>query len=100
MLTIGELQRGVARVRRRDPAAASTLGTWLAGLIASHEERLLPIDLQTAREWGRLDARHRLPVVDGLLAATARVRDLVLVTSNVRDVERTGVELMNPFEPV
>ena len=50
-------------------------------------------------EWGRLDARGSLPVVDGLLAATARVHDLTLVTRNVKDVVRTGVDLLDPFEP-
>jgi hypothetical protein len=62
-------------------------------------ERVLPVDAATADEWGRLDARGSLPVVDGLLAATARVHDLTLVTRNVKDVVRTGVDVLDPFTP-
>jgi hypothetical protein len=58
---------------------------------------VLPVDAAVTDEWGRLDARETLPVVDGLLAATARVHDLTLVTRNVRDVARTGVALLDPF---
>src|SRR5580692_8768695 len=51
------------------------------------------------RSWGRLDAAFRLPPVDGLLVATARVHQLFFVTRNTRDVARTGVARLNPFEP-
>lgn len=99
-LTIGELERGVELLRRRDLAAAEAIGAWLADLVASYGDRVLPVDLSVAREWGRLNAPDPLPVVDGLLAATARVHRLTLATRNVRDVERTGVDLLNPFDTV
>ena len=57
----------------------------------------LPITQAIAECWGRLNVPDPLPVIDGLLAATALVHDLTLVTRNVRDVERSGVRLLNPF---
>ena len=83
--------------RRRDPAAAAGLEGWLGALVASHAERILPVDLRVAEEWGRLMARRSLPVVDGLMAATALVHGLTLVTRNVRDVAGTGAVVLNPF---
>jgi predicted nucleic acid-binding protein len=68
-------------------------------MMEAHSERVLPVDAATADEWGRLDARGSLPVVDGLLAATALVRGLTLVTRNVKDVVRTGVDVLDPFSP-
>lgn len=97
-VTIGELERGVDLIRRRDPVAAGAIGGWLESLVRSYEDRVLPVDLTVAREWGRLNVPDPLPVIDGLLAATAKVHGLTLATRNVRDVERTGVDLLNPFE--
>lgn len=97
VLTIGELRRGVESIRRRDLAAASALDGWLARLLEFHRERIIGIDQAIAQEWGRLNVPDPLPVVDGLLAATARTHDLVLVTRNTADVQRTGAELVDPF---
>jgi hypothetical protein len=96
-LVTGEIRRGIEAIRKRDPRAAATLERWLENVMEAHSERVLPVDAATADEWGRLDARRSLPVVDGLLAATARVRDLTLVTRNVKDVVRTGVDVLDPF---
>jgi predicted nucleic acid-binding protein len=98
VLTIGEIRRGIENVRRRDPATAKALERWLRRLVAEHRDRILPIDLPVAEEWGRLNVPDPLPVVDALLAATAKVHGLTFVTRNVKDVARTGVELMNPFD--
>jgi toxin FitB len=98
VLTIGEIRRGIQNVRRRDPAAAKALERWLRRLLAEHGDRILPVDLPVAEEWGRLNVPDPLPVIDALLAATAKVHRLTLVTRNVKDVVRTGVELMNPFD--
>ncbi|AGP41828.1 hypothetical protein BE04_00230 [Sorangium cellulosum] len=56
--------------------------------------------MEIANTWGRLSVPDRLPEIDGMLAATAIVHNLVLVTRNTRDVARTGVRLLNPFEPL
>ena len=97
VVTIGEIRRGVESVRRRDPDAAASLDRWLARLSEAHGERILPVDRTIAEEWGRMNVPNPLPVIDGLLAATARVLGLTLVTRNVADVEATGVELLDPF---
>jgi predicted nucleic acid-binding protein len=97
VLTIGEIRRGVESVRRRDPDAAVALDSWLARLREAHGDRILPVDRAIAEEWGRMSVPDLLPVVDGLLAATARILGLTLVTRNVADVESTDVKLLDPF---
>ncbi len=98
VLTIGEIRRGIENIRQRDAPAARALDRWLRRLILEHADRILPVDGAVSEEWGRLNVPDPLPVVDGLLAATARVHGLVLATRNVKDVARTGVEVINPFE--
>jgi predicted nucleic acid-binding protein len=97
VLTIGEIRRGVESVRRRDPDSAAALDSWLVRLSEAHRDRILPVDRAIAEEWGRLSVPDPLPVIDRLLAATAKVTGLTLVTRNVADVEMTGVELIDPF---
>jgi len=96
-VTVGEIRRGIERLRPRDPVQAAALESWLTGLLGAHATRAIAVDLEIADRWGRLDALHQLPGVDGLLAATALVRGWTLVTRNVEDVARTGVKLLNPF---
>jgi predicted nucleic acid-binding protein len=97
VLTIGEIRRGIESVRRRDPDSAAALDRWLTLVSEIHGDRVIPIDRAITEEWGRLNVPDPLPVVDGLLAATARVLGLTLVTRNVADVEGVGVELLDPF---
>ena len=99
VLTIGEIRLGIERLRRRDTVQAARLDWWLTGLQIGYRDRLVDIDLGVAQEWGRISAPDPLPVVDGLLAASAIARDWTLVTRNVRDLNRCGVRLLNPFEP-
>ncbi len=97
VLTIGEIRRGVENVRRRDPDSAAVLDSWLARLSEAHRDRIVPVDRPIAEEWGRMNVPDPLPVVDGLLAATARILGLTLVTRNTADVRSTGIELFDPF---
>jgi predicted nucleic acid-binding protein len=97
VLTLGEIRKGIESIRRRDPAAAEALTAWFEELAATWTERCLPIDRAIAEQWGHLNVPDLLPVLDGLLAATAMVHGLTLVTRNVKDVERTGVGCLNPF---
>jgi predicted nucleic acid-binding protein len=97
VLVIGEIRQGVDRLARRDPAQADVFDRWLKQLTAVYDDRIVPITTEIAEEWGRLNVPDRLPVVDGLLAATALVRDWTLVTRNTADVGSTGVRLLNPF---
>jgi toxin FitB len=97
VLTIGEIRQGVERIRRRDATAAAALDRWLDRVVDTHRDRLVPVDRLVAEEWGRMNVPDPLPVIDGLLAATAKVSGLTLATRNVSDVERTGVDLVDPF---
>ena len=97
-LTIGEIRRGIELRRRRDGVAARNMDVWLDGLLGAFESRILPFDARVAEAWGRLNVPDPLPTVDAMIAATALVHDLTLVTRNVKDVAGTGVRLLNPFE--
>jgi len=98
VLVVGEIHQGVERLRRRDPRQAAVYETWLVRLRRDYGDRILPVTQDVALEWGRLNADRPLPVVDGLLAATARVHGMTLVTRNVADFARSAVKLLNPFE--
>jgi predicted nucleic acid-binding protein len=97
VLVIGEIRQGVERLARRDPAQADVLGRWLKQLVAAYEDRIVPVTIEVAQVWGRLTVPDPVPVVDGLLAATALVRGWTLVTRNTADVASTGVPVLNPF---
>lgn len=97
-LVVGELRRGIELVRRRDTKQAATIERWLTRVTTDHAERILPVDGPVADQWGRLTAKQPGSVVDTLLAATALVHGLLLVTRNVEDVAWTGVSYLNPFE--
>jgi toxin FitB len=97
VLTVGELRKGIESIRRRDLPGAGVLEGWLDDLVETHADRILSIDQEIAEQWGRLNVPDPLPVVDGLLAATAKVHKLTLVTRNLKDVERTGVACLDPF---
>ena len=99
VLVTGEVRRGIEVIRRRDRSAAGVLERWLRTLEAEFDERILPVDAAVADRWGRLMAERTLPVIDGLLAATALVHGLTLATRNVRDVSPTGVPTVDTFVP-
>jgi len=97
VLTIGEIAKGITLLAKRDPVAAASLHLWLNGIRLHYAARIISIDAEIAETWGQMNAERSLPVVDGLLAATARVHGMTLVTRNVRDVEGTGVMVVNPW---
>jgi predicted nucleic acid-binding protein len=97
VITIGEIAKGIAARQRTDPIAAAALGRWLDGLRNVYASKVLAIDDAVAIAWGHLMARRTLPVSDGLIAATARVHNLTLVTRNVADFAQTGVDVVNPW---
>ena len=98
-LSLGELRRGVESIRKKDGSQAASLERWLNRLATTHASRIVPIDVRVAEAWGRLMATRTGSLVDTLLAATALVHGLVLVTRNVKDVAWTGVTYLDPFEP-
>jgi predicted nucleic acid-binding protein len=100
VLVIGEIRDGIERLRTRDPRRARLFERWLLLVVDLFADRTVGIDRRIAESWGRLNARTRLPTVDGLMAATALVHQFVVVTRNARDFARTGVPVLNPFEPI
>lgn len=97
VLVAGEIRQGIARLARRDSAQAQQIEHWLSQLIDGFGDRIVPITVQIAEVWGRLNVPDPVPVVDGLMAATALVHDWTLVTRNVHHVAATGAHVLNPF---
>lgn len=97
VIVIGELHRGIELLRRRDPASAELLESWFFELVEQHEERILPVSAAIALRWGGLGIPDPLPVADALISATGLEHGLVVVSRNVDDIERSGVECVNPF---
>ncbi len=100
-VTIGELQRGVERLRQRgDDAAADRLHDWLGGIVARFADRILPVTSAVTSAWARQDSTQPIPVLDGLIAATASVNGLVVVTRRSGDVAMAGARVLNPYAAV
>ena len=97
-VTIGELQAGVEITRDQDPTKAAEIEAWLEEVATTYN--VLPMDAQAFRYWARLLHRRSGDLVeDAMIAATALVHDLTVVTRNVRDFEALGVRTLNPFAP-
>jgi hypothetical protein len=97
-LSIGEIRQGIERLRRKDPKQADLLERWLGGLESTYRDHIVNVDVGTAEEWGRMNVPDPLPVIDGLLAATARAHGWTLVTRNTAGLARSGVALLDPFQ--
>jgi len=97
-LTLGELQAGAERTRRQDQKKAEAIDAWIDQLSEAYE--IIPMDGIMFREWSRLmkGKSDHLPE-DAMIAATARIRGLIIVTRNVRDFKDLAVEVFNPFMP-
>ena len=96
VLVVGELRRGIESLRPRDAPSALALEQWLDGITGGFADRILAVDRAVAEQWGRLNVPDPIPTVDGLLAATAIVHGMTLVTRNTKDVARTGAPLLDP----
>ncbi|MEP9380103.1 type II toxin-antitoxin system VapC family toxin [Aquabacter sp. CN5-332] len=97
-LTLGEIMRGIALKQKSDPKTAGHLAEWLRKLRHDHADRILPVTDQIAVEWGRIAALRPRGDIDGLIAATAIVHDLIVATRNVADFEDTGASVINPWD--
>lgn len=100
VLVLGEIRKGVERVRASDSVQAAALETWLNNVADAFAERILPIDQAVADEWGCMSAKRPVSTIDALLASTAKVHRLTLVTRNVSDIADLGAAYLNPFEPL
>ena len=98
VLTLGEITKGIERLRGRDPDQADVFAAWLEQLRDHFADRILSVDDRVAEEWGRLNAPAERKTVDSLIAASARVHDLTVVTRNISDFEACDVAVLNPWQ--
>ena len=98
VITMGEIECGIARQTRQDPYFARDLTQWYQRILSSFADRILPVDVAVASRWGLLSASIGNESVDLLIAATAIEHGFAVVTRNVRHFEPTGVRVINPFD--
>ena len=96
-LVLGEIRKGIELARPREADKAAALERWLRQVEAAFGSRVLGIDNAVSDQWGRMSAIRPIPVIDGLLAATAMTNGLTLVTRNDRDIVGLGAAVLNPF---
>ena len=100
VVTIQELEIGVLLAERRDAEKGAIFRKWLNNhVLPAFEGRILPVDLAVALQSARLHVPDPHPVRDGLIAATALVHGMTVVTRNVNDFKKTGVPILNPWNP-
>ena len=98
VVTVGELRRGVELIRHRgDTPQANRLERWLVHLLRHYEDYILDVNSDIAQLWGRLRVPYYENALDKLIAATALIHDLTVVTRNRDDFAKTGVRVLNPF---
>jgi len=97
VISIGEIERGIARQRAIDPGFADALAAWLDRVLTLYDERIVPFDLRSARRWGALSAALGNDSADLMIAATAIEHGLTVVTRNASDFEPTGAAVLDPF---
>lgn len=98
VITIGEIERGIVKQRKTDPERAARLDIWLRELRRDNADRILAVTEEVALAWGRITAGRSRGSADSLIAATAVVHDLIVVTRNAADFEDTGATVLNPWE--
>ena len=98
VLVVGEIRQGIARLVRRDPAQAEIFERWLSQLVDGYGDRIVPITVRIAEAWGRLNVPDPVPVVDGLLAATALRHGLHVMTHATAHFAATGVLIIDPWK--
>jgi predicted nucleic acid-binding protein len=98
VVSVGEIERGIEKKRKDEPAFAKSLTQWIENLLRIYDDRVLPVTPAIARRWGILSARVGNDGTDLLIAATALTHRLTVATRNVRHFASTGVGVINPFD--
>ena len=99
VITIGELRRGVELIRHRgDVRQANQLEKWLGVILSEYQDFLLDVNEDIAQLWGKLRVPHHENALDKMIAATAIINDLAVVTRNTKDYQKTGAKVLDPFE--
>lgn len=96
VLTIGEIRKGIERLRSRNPQQAQAFATWLDELHDQFGDRILPVDTRVAEDWGTSNASADRKSTDSLIAATARIHGLTVATRSTADFQ--DVRLLDPWE--
>ncbi len=97
VVTIGEVEKGISNQRKKSPAFARKLEDWLSNIFLYYSDRIIPVDINIARRWGRLSEELGHSGADLLIAATALEHGLTVVTRNTRHFEPTGALVLNPW---
>ena len=97
VIVMGELRQGIEKLRRRDQAGAHRLEVWFTGIKAAFAGNVLPVTAEVCHIWGANPFLWSLQTADALIAATAQLNGLTVVTRNERDFQRSGVDFINPF---
>jgi hypothetical protein len=97
VLTVGEIHKGIAKKRLTEVTAADEIADWAGVIEREFADHIIGVDAGVGRLWGELSGRRASPVIDTLIAATAMTHGLTVVTRNVRDFEKTGCALLNPW---
>lgn len=101
VITIGEIQKGISKLPKSNKK--TSLQTWLDNdLKFRFESRILPIDEKIAKEWGKIQgvsekSGNKIPVIDGMIAATGLFHKMTIVTRNIDDMQISGIEIFNPW---
>ncbi len=98
VITVGEIERGIVLQREQNAEFATRLARWLDQVLAVYYDRILPVDSETVKRWGRLSAAIGNDGADLMIAATALTHGLSVATRNVGHFEPTGVSVVNPFD--
>ncbi|HSW71372.1 MAG TPA: type II toxin-antitoxin system VapC family toxin [Gammaproteobacteria bacterium] len=101
VITILELETGILSVERRDPSQGTILRTWMdTHVLPAFSDRILPLDVSVAQCCAKLHVPDRKSDRDAIIAATALVHGMTVVTRNIKDYEQIGVDLVNPWESI
>ena len=97
VVVLGEIRRGIELMARRDKVQAAAFERWYTAIRGRFEDRVFVVDERVMTIWSHISVPDMLPAYDGLIAATALARDMIVATRNTRDYRRVGVDVIDPW---